>query len=112
MQIIIDGKNFELNVESAQKAGFLKPMRETITDFHFGDVFGENGEKVIIAQIEYHHHNKKAFCLLGLGGLKCYLNTSGPYTKGGVLDFLNKSNYNYLGNINESVLDIVSGMKG
>lgn len=112
MKITIDGKNFELNVEACKQAGFLKPVRENITDFQFGDVFGGRyGSRIIVAQLEYHQHDKQAFCLLGLGGLKTYLNTGGPLTEDQVLEFLNKEEYNYLGNINDVILSAVSAMK-
>ena len=108
MEITIENKKYQLNVERAKELGVIKEVAPVVKDFSVGDVYAHptfSGGQFIIGSRTY---EAGCYMLLGMG------KTLVPYTNFGkdgatheqMINFINdcvKSGFRYMGNINSHI---------
>lgn len=113
--ITIDGKQFTLDIDKAVEDGYLKPVRKEITSDYLsvGNVFVRSvcrSIRVILVRTQY----RSGWSLVGHNGLSVFsdshFNTGKHLDDDEILKILNNSEYEYVGNINEGVKQMVENL--
>ena len=116
MEITIDNKKYQLDVEAAKAAGILKKLIK-VNELKPGDVFyKKNASPVLLVEARYEYgvlgekvHSR--FALVGLDGLSCYSNNfyrSSLKTLEEIADYLNMESFYFSRNIAEDVQKLMN----
>ena len=109
IEIEFNGSKFTIDLAKAEKHGLLVPVRDDVTDFQIGDIFGyKNDPSFFVVQTAW---QKDSYSILGyLQSVRNYSNKQGV-TKAEIIEYINHRKVNLLGNVNDVINEYFAKLK-
>jgi len=107
-ELEIDGETYFVDVEKLKR---LKIVQKKIKlhDIKPGDVYKNGSVRILIIQTD-DYRGIPHYQMAGLLGLKIFTDYPRPVTANVIVKYLNDEKYDYLGNINQCVDDLIRGL--
>ena len=118
MKITLNGETYELDIVEAMKLGLVYPISSMITDFNVGDVFSSsNHSQIVVVQPVggriFYDKGVKMFGFVGnRGEFFSYSNQKELLSYDEVVNYINKNDLEFKGNIGEVLRDALEKMVG
>jgi hypothetical protein len=118
MKITLNGEAYELDIDKAIKLGVITPLSSKITDFIVGDVFSSsNHSQIVVVQpvwgsIDYDRGAKIYGFVGNRGEFFSYAEHKELLSYDDVVDYINKNDLEFKGNVGEVLIDALAKMVG
>ena len=118
MKIKLNGETYELDIVEAMKLGLVYPISDAFTYFNVGDVFSSsNHSQIVVIQAVWgdliDDRDRKMFGFVGnKGGFFSYANQKELLSYDEVLEYINKNDLEFKGNVGEVLCDALATMVG